>query len=102
MDHPKSNRHLHLIRVRKYQAIIRTMPGWIQAERIHVSIRGTMNDSPIAFWEVPSRVPNVKGLGEYVVVHKASVDREHPHQKNDVPPTGCVLARHAPLHDSQL
>lgn len=61
-----------------------------------------MNNSPIALWEVPSRVPNMKGLGEYVVVYETSVDREQPHQKNDVPPTGCVLVRHAPLHGSPL
>lgn len=102
MNHPKDNRHLHLVRVRKHQGIIRTMPTWVQAKRINVFVRDTVEDSPIAFREVPPRVPNVKGLGEYVIIHEASVDREQPHQKNDISAAGCTLVSQAPLHNVRL
>lgn len=102
MNHPKNNRHLHLVRVREYQTVICTMPCWIQTEGINVSVRDAMKDSPIAFWEVPSGVPYVKRLGEYVIVHEAGVNREQPHQKNDISPAGCMLAHPVWLHSASL
>ena len=96
MNHPKNDRHFHLVRVREHQGIIRTMPAWVQAKGINVSIRDATNNTPIGFREVPSRVPDVKRLGEYVIVHEAGVDGEQPHQKNDVSPAACTLVRQAP------
>ncbi len=34
--------------------------------------------------EVPGRAEDVEWLGEHIVVHHPSVDREQPHEENDV------------------
>jgi hypothetical protein len=75
MDHPQNDCHLHLVGVREHQAIVRTMPAWIQTKGINMTI-GFTNDSPGAFWEVPPGVPDVKGFGEYVIVNEAGVYRK--------------------------
>lgn len=37
--------------------------------------------------DTPTRTKHVQGLGEAVVVNDASVDREDPHQEDDVAPS---------------
>ena len=85
MDDAEHDGHLHLVRVREHQRIVRLVPGGVQTERIDVT-SGLGNDRAVGLREAPPRVPDVQRLGEDVVVHEAGIHGEDAHEQDDVPP----------------
>ena len=65
----QNNGHLHFVRVRKNERIVCTVPSRIESEWINMSILKALDSRVVNVSKIPSRMPNVKGLREYVVVH---------------------------------
>ena len=57
------------------------MPAGIQSEGVRVAVRDTIGRT---IREVPSRMEQVKRLGEDVVVDEASVHGKQTHHQNEV------------------
>ena len=81
VDDTNYDRHLHLVRVGKDECVFRAMPAGIQSEGVRVAVRDTIGRT---IREVPSRMEQVKRLGEDVVVDETGIHREHAHEKDNV------------------
>ena len=85
MDDTKNDRHLHLVRVGEDERVFRSVPCRVQSKRICMAIRHTDNRFvTMSLRDVPAGMEQVKALGENIVVNEASVDRESPHEQDDV------------------
>ena len=93
MNDTKYDRHLHLIRIREDEAVVRSMPIRIKSERMDAT--GLLRDDETCGVRrpFPARRPDVKRLGENIVIHEASVDREQAHENDDVATAGNKSTR---------
>jgi hypothetical protein len=86
VDNAENDGHLHIVRVREDELVVRAVPARVQAEVVGVSIwsHGYSHSAVFESGKVPSRVPEVKRLGEDVVVDQTGVHREQAHEKDNV------------------
>lgn len=88
MNDTQDNGHLHLVRVGEDQAVRGTVPARVQTKGIDMAV-GNANIG--VSLEVPSRVEQVKGSRNNIVVDETSIDRKETHEQNDVSSTACLL-----------
>jgi len=81
MDDAQDNRHLHLVRICEHKPVLGAVPAWVQPDRINIAI---VLGLYLTRLEVPSRVPDVHGLAEDIVVHKPSEHGEETHENDNV------------------
>jgi hypothetical protein len=81
VDNTEDDRHLHLVRVGKYESVLRTVPAGIQTNGIHMSVRASFG---IPLVPIPSRMPKMHGFAEDVVVYEPGEHGEYTHENDDV------------------
>jgi hypothetical protein len=85
MSDTKNNRHLHLVRVREDERVLRVVPARVEAKGIRVAIGVALDALALAnLRELPTRVEEVECLGEEVVIDEAGVHGESAHEQDDV------------------
>lgn len=82
MSDTEYDRHLHLVGVGEDKSVLSTVPTRVKTERIDMAI--VLASTGAVVVEVPTRVEQVKGLGEDVVIDEASVDSKGSHEQDDV------------------
>lgn len=85
VNNTKNNGHLHFVRIGEDETILRSMPGGVEAKCIGMTIWNSRHGNvAMLFGPVPSRMPNVEGLGEYVVVDQPGIHGERAHEQDYV------------------
>lgn len=88
MYNTENDRHLHLVGIAEDERIFGFVPGGIQPEWISVLI-GYRGHSLVAvgFRPFPPRVEQMQRLRENVIIDETSVNRECPHEQDNVATT---------------